>query len=111
MKPDNETRLRHILDAALEAMDFSKELTVQTLPENRMAVLAILRSLEIIGEAAAHITPEFQSDHPEIPWEKITGMRNRLIHAYFDIDYDTVWSTVKSDLPVLIEQLKKVIDD
>ena len=102
MMPDNKTRLRHMLDTAVEAIDFSKELTIQTLPENRMAVLAILRSLEIIGETAAHITPEFQSSHPEIPWEKITGMRNRLIHAYFDIDYDTVWSTVKSDLPVLL---------
>ena len=111
MKLDNDTRLRHMLDAAIEAIAFSKELSYQTLPENRMAVLAILRSLEIIGEAAAHITLEFQSSHPEIPWEKITGMRNRLIHAYFDIDYDTVWSTVERDLPALIEQLKKVIDD
>ena len=67
-----------MLDAALEAVDFSKRLSGETLSENRMAILAILRSLEIIGEAASRITTEFRSAHHEIAWDKIIGMRNRL---------------------------------
>ena len=58
---------------------------------------------------AAQVSPVFQQAHPDIPWPLIVGMRNRLIHAYFDIDLDRVWDTVKDDLPPLIDQLEKLI--
>lgn len=83
--------------------------TRETLSQNRMAIQAIVRSIEIIGEAAANISKKFKNTHPEIPWEKIAGMRNWLIHAYFDIDYDHVWNTVQEDLPVFIPQIKKLL--
>ena len=73
-------------------------------------VLAIVRLVEIIGEAAGNVSKEFQAAHSEIPWAVIVGMRNRLAHAYFDVDLDQVWDTVKDDLPLLIVRLEKVVN-
>jgi uncharacterized protein with HEPN domain len=72
-------------------------------------VLSIVKSIEIIGEAASTITKEFRKKHKKIPWANIIAMRNRLIHVYFDIDLDRVWDTVTDDLPPLIAALEKTI--
>jgi uncharacterized protein with HEPN domain len=74
-----------------------------------MLVLSLVRELEIIGEAASNVSRETRSLSTGIPWQDITGMRNRLIHAYFDVDLDTVWSTVTKDLPVLKAELEKIL--
>jgi len=74
-----------------------------------MVCQAVVRSLEIVGEAAAQISLAYREAHPEVSWSKIIGMRNRIVHAYFDIDYEMVEKTVKLDLPSLIEQLKNLI--
>lgn len=71
--------------------------------------LALTRLIEIIGEAANRVSEEFQEDHPEIPWMEIIGMRNRLIHGYDEVDFDFLWSVVRSDLPRLIKQLNKLL--
>lgn len=83
--------------------------TRESLDKNRMLALSLVRLIEIVGEAATQITREFQNQHSEIPWAQIVGMRNRLIHAYFDIDMDRVWKIVKDDLPSLIVELEKII--
>lgn len=75
---------------------------MQELNSDRMALQAIVRSIEIIGEAAAQITKTYRDEHQEIPWAQIIGMRNRIVHAYFDIDYCFVYGTVHYDLPLLI---------
>jgi len=75
-----------------------------------MLTLPLVKCLEIIGEAANRVSPEFCDDHPEIPWLDIVGMRHRLIHAYFDVNLDIVWHTVTSDLPPLITRLRQIID-
>lgn len=111
MKPDDLTRLRHMLDAALEAVSFLGDLDAKGLANNRLVCQAVVRSLEIVGEAAAQISPAYCDAHTEVAWPKIVGMRNRIVHAYFDIDYEVVEKTVKQDLPTLIQQLKKLIDD
>ncbi len=64
-----------------------------------MLTLAIIKELEIIGESASKISPEFKKSQPHIPWINIVGMRNRLTHGYFDVDLDLVWTTVQDDLP------------
>ena len=66
-------------------------------------------NLKIIGEAASKVSADTRSQNTSIPWQDITGMRNRLIHAYFDVDLDTVWSTVTRDLPVLKAELEKIL--
>lgn len=74
-----------------------------------MLVLSLIRELEIIGEAASKISAETRSKNTSIPRQDISGMRNRLIHAYFDVDLDTVWSTVSRDLPILKAELEKIL--
>jgi uncharacterized protein with HEPN domain len=74
-----------------------------------MFALAVVKDIEIIGEAAARISEEAQEAYPQIPWVDIVGMRNRLTHAYFDINLDIVWDTVTANLPPLITELEKIL--
>ena len=86
MRKDDTVRLLHMLEAARETLSFAKDNTRASLNTDRKLALALVKDIEIIGEAAANVTPEGREILPDIPWNKIVGMRNRLIHAYFDID-------------------------
>ena len=110
-KIDDRTRLRHMLDAAREASLFIQGKTRASLDTERMLALSLVKLIEIIGEAAAKVSSEKQEQLPQIPWSQIIGMRNRLIHAYFDIDDDLVWKTVVEDLEPLIAELEKILGD
>jgi uncharacterized protein with HEPN domain len=109
MRKDDRIRLQHMLDAVNEALTFIQGKIRADLDKERMLVLSLIRELEIIGEAASKVSPETRSQTNKIPWQDITGMRNRLIHAYFDVDLDSVWSTVTKDLPVLKAELQKIL--
>jgi uncharacterized protein with HEPN domain len=98
-----------MLEAAGEAVLFARKRTRKDLDNDRMLTLSIVKSVELIGEAATRISKEGRDTHPEIPWTDIVAMRNRLIHVYFDIDLDRVWDTVTDDLPPLISALKKMV--
>jgi uncharacterized protein with HEPN domain len=76
---------------------------------DRALGLAIIRCLEILGEAASRISVAIRKRYPTIPWPQIIGMRNRLVHGYDIVDYDVVWSTVTEDLPPLITELEKIV--
>ena len=102
-------RLQHMLDAAREALSFAGGKTRGYLDTDRMLVLALTRDLEIIGEAASRVTPEGQESYPDIPWRDVIGMRNWLVHAYFDVDLDILWDTVAEDLPSLVAEIEKAI--
>ncbi|MDO8724093.1 MAG: DUF86 domain-containing protein [Syntrophales bacterium] len=108
MRKDDAIRVRHMLDAAREALSFAEGKSRRTLPSDRMLILALIKSIEIIGEAASTVTPETRQKYPGIPWRDIIAMRNRLIHVYFDIDLDRLWDTITDDLPKLIVDLEKV---
>lgn len=107
-KPDR-IRLQHMLDAANEALEFVRGKGRSDLDTDRKLVLSLIKELEIIGEAAGKVSTEIRSQHGSIPWQDIGGMRNRLIHAYFDIDLDVVWNTVTKDLPSLKAELEKIL--
>jgi uncharacterized protein with HEPN domain len=109
MLKNDDVCLRHILDAAREAIAFSSNRSREDLNRDRMLNLSLVRLLEVIGEAARGISLSFLTGHPEIPWEKMVGMRDRLIHGYFDINLDVVWETVTEDLPPLIDQLEGIL--
>ena len=109
MRRDDEIRLRHMLDAAREAVSFAYGRVRSDLDADRLLVLALVKEVEIVGEAAAQITEAARAELPEIPWRSIVGMRNRLVHAYYDINLDIVWQTVKEDLSVLIAQLERIV--
>ena len=111
MFEDDEIRLRHILDAAREAISFTEGHRRKDLDSDRKLNLSLVRLLEIIGEAARGITEEFRQDHSELPWKSMAGMRDRLIHGYFDVNFDVVWETVTNDLPPLIDKLEKIVTE
>jgi uncharacterized protein with HEPN domain len=98
-----------MLDPAREAVSFTQNRTRRDLDTGRMLTLALVRCLEIIGEAASPIPKARQDELPQIPWPQMIGMRNRIIHAYFDIRLEVVWKTVTEDLPLLISELEKII--
>ena len=89
-KLDDDTRLRHMLDAAEQAQSFMQGRNREDLDDDSMLLLAVVKAIEIIGEAAAKVTRERQVATPQIPWPQIISMRNRLTNAYFDIDTEIV---------------------
>lgn len=99
-----------MLDAARDALSFVVGREREDLDTDRMLALALVRSIEIIGEAGSRVSPEGRTEIPAIPWAEIVAMRNHLIHAYFDVDLDIVWETVKNDLPPLVSTLDRVLD-
>ncbi len=103
--------LRHMLDRALEAVAMTEGKTRADLDEDRQLNLALVRLLEIIGEAATRIPKEDQARYTDISWPEIVSLRNRLIHGYDTVDFDIVWQIVKQDLPGLIESLKKILGE
>src|SRR5262249_47155858 len=103
-------RLKHMLDASRAALKHISKKRRKDLDVNRTILSALVRELEIIGEAANSIPSTFRKKHPEIPWKQMIAMRNRLIHAYFDIDHDIVWITTKNYLPTLIQQLEMLLE-
>jgi uncharacterized protein with HEPN domain len=109
MRKDDTVRLFHMLEAAQEAVSFAENKTRADLNIDRKLVLALVKDIEIIGEAAANVTAERQSELMQIPWNKIVGMRNRLIHAYLEIDLDVLWKTITEDILPLISALEKIV--
>jgi len=95
-----------MIEAADNVQKFISGRQRADLDSDQMLVFAIVRALEIIGEAASKISEETRSAHGAIPWKAIIGMRNRLVHAYFDIDVRIVWVAVTEELPALLIQLK-----
>jgi uncharacterized protein with HEPN domain len=109
IKHEDQVRLQHILDAALEIQQYVQSATREDLNRDRKLVHSLVHLFEIIGEAATQVSDELRENVPEIPWFVIIGMRKRLIHAYFAIDLNVVWSTATIDIPLLIVELKKLV--
>ena len=101
--------LRHMLDAALKARYFIQGRSRGELNSDEMLALAVIRLLEVMGEAARGLSDEIKDKNPQIPWKQITGTRDRLIHGYFDVDLDIIWNIVNRDLPPVIKELEKLL--
>ena len=99
-----------MLDAAREALAFVQGRARDDLRTDRMLALALIKEIEMIGEAAANVSPELKQPAASIPWAAIVGMRNRLIHAYFEVDFNILWDTVTSALDPLILQLQSLAE-
>lgn|ERR1017187_1447755 len=109
MLESDAVRLRHMLDAAREAVMFGAGRKPEDLVNERVLALALVRSIEIIGEAASRVSQELRAACPEVPWGDIIGMRNRLIHAYFEVDLVRVCDTLASDLLSRIVRLERIL--
>jgi uncharacterized protein with HEPN domain len=105
MYVDDETRARHMRDAAREAQEFARDRARPDLDRDRMLYGALVWSLTIIGEAASNLTPELRASLSGVPWSNIVGMRNRLVHGYYLIDADMVWETITLHVPPLVAAL------
>ncbi len=107
---DDRVRLRHMLDYSRKATVMIQGRTREDLNHDEILSLALTRIVEIIGEAAARVSPVFQQNHTSIPWSQIIGLRNRLVHGYDAVDLDILWNIVLNDLPPLVKQIEVVID-
>ncbi len=106
---DDLVRLRHMLDFARKAVAHCQGRTRSDLDNDELLALALARLRELIGEATKSVSAEKRAQITDIPWREITGTRDRLIHAYPDVNLDIVWNTVIEDLPPLIAALEKAI--
>ncbi|OKH19058.1 DUF86 domain-containing protein [[Limnothrix rosea] IAM M-220] len=108
-KIDDLTRLKHIRDASERIIQFTEGRSRSDLDTDEMLALALVRLVEIIGEAANHISPDCQGNYSNIPWRQMIGMRNRLVHAYFDVDLDILWVVVSRNIPTVLGQITTVL--
>jgi uncharacterized protein with HEPN domain len=109
LKTEDIVRLRHMLDAARKATNFAQSRKRADLDTDELFALALVRLLEIIGEAAKAVSADCRQSYPQIEWKPIAGTRDRLIHGYFNVDLDIVWKIVTVDLPLLIVELEKIL--
>ncbi len=93
----------------MEAIAFASGRTRSDLKHDRQLLLALVKSIEIVGEAASQVTERTRAQMPDLPWPAIVAMRHRLVHAYFDVDADRVWDTVADDLPPLVAALGQAL--
>ena len=108
MNRDINLFIDDILQNIKDIESFSKGLTKDKFQNNKLKQNAIIRSLEIIGEAVKNIPDSFRDKHPEIPWRKIAGFRDILSHAYFGVSMDRVWNIIEKDLPDLKKEIEKI---
>ena len=107
IKKDDFVFIRHILDSIYAIEEFSKGLSREKLEFDRLRQSAIVREIEVIGEASKNISSDFKDKHTKIPWKKIIGTRDKIIHHYFGVNLDIVWEIMKKDILDLKKELER----
>ena len=108
---DDLAFIEHILDSINAVKEFSRNLSKEGLVSNRLRQSAIVREIEIIGEAVKNISEDLKRKHLETEWKDIAGTRDKMIHHYFGVDLNIVWDIMKRDIPVLERQIKKIKEE
>lgn len=108
---DESLYLQHILDAIAKIETYLQGIDEETFYRQTLVQDGVIRQIEIIGEAVRHLSKQLRDKHPQIPWEDIAGMRDKLIHGYFGVDLQKVWDTAKEDIPVLKTQVIKIREE
>jgi len=103
--------LNDIIESIADIKEFTNGMTRESFSTDKKTIKAVVRSLEVIGEAANKLPDDVRDRYPEISWQEIIGMRNRLIHEYFGVDLDIVWQTIEEDLEPLENAVKKIIKE
>lgn len=102
-------RIQDILECMDRIAEYTAGMSYEDFLDNRLVIDAVVRNLEVVGEAARHIPDEVQTRFPDIPWVEMKGMRNILIHEYFGVSLEIVWKTVRDNLPPVESKLKEVL--
>ncbi|MCB0168148.1 MAG: DUF86 domain-containing protein [Anaerolineae bacterium] len=110
MKKSDIVYLKHIWDAINQIETYIATLDFPQFEQTRLVQDGVIRQLEIIGEASRNLSDEFRDDHAELPWRQIIGLRNRLIHAYFDVNLGIIWEIVQVNIPQMKQTISSFID-
>jgi uncharacterized protein with HEPN domain len=111
MKEEFLDYIEDIIGAMNDALSFVKDMEYDVFLRDKKTIYAVNRALEIIGEATKNIPASVKNRYPQIPWKKMAGMRDKVIHEYFGVDLKRVWSTVKKDIPDLKPLFEKILSD
>jgi uncharacterized protein with HEPN domain len=109
MQKDDLVYVGHMLDMARKALEKTEGKRRGDYDEDENLQMALAHLVQIIGEAASHVSSEFQQAHPEVPWRAIVGMRHKIVHDYLHVDYDIVWDVLSIDLPPLARELERIV--
>lgn len=111
MKREYGDYFQDIIDSINETEEFTKEMSIKDFKEDKKTVNAVIRSLEIMGEAAKKIPDNIRKKYPEIPWKEMAGIRDRLIHEYHGVDLEIIWKVVTEELPLVRPLVLKLIEE
>jgi uncharacterized protein with HEPN domain len=111
MERDDSVYLRHILDAISRIEEYLQGVIEETFYQQYLVQDGVIRQLEIIGEATKRLSPEMRAECPNVPWQDIAGMRDKLIHDYFGVDLDAVWLTACGDIPALKAEVLRALEE
>jgi uncharacterized protein with HEPN domain len=106
---DDSVYLRHIFDAIQKSEDYAKGLDLSSFLENDLVQDACIRQLLVIGEAAKGLSSQCRNTYAHVPWADVAGMRDKLVHQYFGIDLEKIWMTIKEDLPILKQEIERIL--
>lgn len=109
-KPRDQERLKHMVEAIDNVFEFVEGKSFDTFKEDKILRFAVIKNLEIVGEAAYLLTKDFKSEHSNVEWSDIIGMRHILVHGYYEIKDKIIWETIQTDLQPLKEQIKVLLD-
>jgi uncharacterized protein with HEPN domain len=110
MRDEDRVRILHMIESAEAVEQFVAGRSRDDLDRDRMLLFAVVRAIEILGEAASKVSPETRAAAPQVPWAAIVAMRNRLIHGYFETDTTVVWKTATAEIPALVPLLRTLTD-
>ncbi|MEM3387549.1 MAG: DUF86 domain-containing protein [Nitrososphaerales archaeon] len=109
-KRDYRDYLKDIIDSINDIEDFTKNMNFEEFAKDKKTINAVVRGIEVIGEAAKHIPRSIRDKYPSIPWKKMAGMRDKMIHEYFGVDIKILWKTIKKDIPQLKPLIQNVLE-